>query len=75
MTLEKELETAKIALVNRSDFNLEDAFRIFDTNSNRQLTHSELKYGLNDIGVFPSSADIDLYIKRYDSNHDGRLTF
>lgn len=30
LSLEKEIENAKISLAQRSDFNLFDAFRIFD---------------------------------------------
>lgn len=41
--LEAELETTKIGLANKSDFNVIDAFNIFDTNRNGQLTVHELQ--------------------------------
>lgn len=68
ISIERELENAKIQLAQRSDFNLFDAFRIFDIDSRGWITLSDLKYGLNDIGIFASSEEIDLYFKRYDKN-------
>jgi Ca2+-binding EF-hand superfamily protein len=75
MSLEKELETAKINLSQKPDFNLFDAFRIFDVDSRGFVTHTDLKYGLNDIGVFPSNEELDLFFKRYDKNMDSRIRF
>jgi len=34
-----------------------------------------LKYGLNEIGIFPAPEELDLFIKRYDKNGDFRLRF
>lgn len=31
--------------------------------------------GLNDIGVFPSHEELDLFFKRYDKDLDGRIRF
>lgn len=75
ISLEKELENAKINLVQRHDFNNYDAFRIFDLNANGYISYSELKSGLNDIGIFPSVEELELFIKRYDKNNDRRLRF
>jgi Ca2+-binding EF-hand superfamily protein len=72
---EKELDNAKISLVSKHDFNLFDAFRIFDMNSNGYVCSHELKMGLNDIGIFAAPEEIDLFIKRYDKNGDRRLRF
>lgn len=73
VNLEQELESAKINLALKSDFNLIDAFDIFDTNRNGRLDHYELTSGLNAIGVYPTSEDVDLFITRYDNSHDRRL--
>jgi Ca2+-binding EF-hand superfamily protein len=75
ISLEKELENAKINLVQRHDFNLYDAFRIFDIDARGYITYSDIKMALNDIGVFPSVEDIELFIKRYDKNNDRKLRF
>ena len=71
--LEQELESAKINLALKNDFNLIDAFDIFDTNRNRVIDFYELQAGLNAIGVYPTREDIDLFITRYDNSHDRRL--
>lgn len=73
--LEKELDNAKTSLVSKHDFNLFDAFRIFDMNSNGYICQHELKMGLNEIGIFAAPEEIDLFIKRYDKNGDRRLRF
>jgi len=75
ISLEKDLEQAKLRLVDRYDFNLFDAFRIFDVDSRGAVNHFDLKYGLSDIGVFCTQEELDLFISRYDTNKDGRLRF
>jgi Ca2+-binding EF-hand superfamily protein len=70
ISLEKDLENAKISLISRPDFNLFDAFRIFDIDSRGYITLSDLKAGLNDISVFPTIDELELYVKRYDKNND-----
>lgn len=59
----------------KHDFNLSDAFYVFDTNLNGWISHSELKFGLNDLGVYPTVEETDLFFKRYDKNQDGRLHY
>ena len=39
------------------------------------MTQSDIKVGLNAIGVFPSIDDLDLFVKRYDKDGDYRLRF
>ena len=51
---EKELEAAKIQLILKSDFNVHDAFAIFDITRNQRITPSELIEGLQAIGVYPT---------------------
>jgi hypothetical protein len=75
ISLEKQLEDAKISLVQRPDFNLYDAFRVFDIDAKGYITYSDLKNGLNDIGIFPTIEDVELYLKRYDKNNDSRIRF
>jgi hypothetical protein len=73
--IEKELENAKISLATRPDFNLYDAFRIFDVDAKGYVSYTDLKAGLSEIGVYPSFEELELFIKRYDTNHDNRLRF
>ena len=40
-----------------------------------QITISDLKMGLNDIGIYPGYEELELFVKRYDKNNDLRLRF
>lgn len=62
-------------LVQRIDFNLFDAFSIFDLNKNGYISLTEFKNGLADLGIYTTYDEIDLFFKRYDKNKDGRLRF
>jgi Ca2+-binding EF-hand superfamily protein len=63
---EQELENAKIALAQKHDFNIRDAFDIFDVPRYGQIDSYQLRSGLNAIGVYPTSDECDLFITRYD---------
>ncbi len=71
---ENEIEREKINLALKADFNLTDAFKIFDVNYCGHITVTELREGLAAIGVFPTSEELDLFITRYDTTGDRRLT-
>lgn len=75
ISIERDLESAKAALVDRPDFNLFDAFRIFDFDNRGYITRVDLKLGLNDLGLFPTQEDIELFFARYDTNQDSRIRF
>jgi len=75
ISLERELESTKVAVTNKPDFNLHDAFRIFDVDYRGFISASDVREGLSAIGVFPTSDEVDLLIKRYDANRDLRLSF
>lgn len=68
ISLERELEQAKVGLIQKPDFNIFDAFRIFDIDSRGWVSLTDLKLGLNEIGVYPSIDELDLFFKRYDKN-------
>ena len=69
------MEASKISLTNKYDFNLFDAFNIFDMGRVGTITVHDIKDGLNHIGVYPTQEEVDLFVSRYDRNHDRRLTF
>ena len=71
---ENEIESEKTVIANKHDFNLQDAFKIFDQRGYGVVDRYELTAGLNAIGLFPTSDEVDLWIKRYDSSGDGRIT-
>ena len=72
---EQELENAKILLAQKHDFNIRDAFDIFDVPRYGQIDDFQLRSGLNAINIFPTSEEVDLFISRYDKNGDRRLGF
>ena len=62
-------------LTLKPDFNLHDAFHIFDMNRDGHIDTCELREGLAAIGVFPSHDELDLFFKRYDGDKNGRIAF
>ena len=71
---ENDIEREKVSLAMKADFNLTDAFKIFDVNYCGHICATELREGLAAIGVFPTSEELDLFITRYDTNGDRRLS-
>jgi Ca2+-binding EF-hand superfamily protein len=61
-------------LALKSDFNLTDAFKIFDRDYRGLISIAELRDGLSAIGVFPTSEEAELFVTRYDDSNDRRLT-
>ena len=73
--LERRLERIKIDLSLRTDFNLIDAFRIFDQDGKGWISQEELVEGLRAYEVFISEDDIELYMQRYDKDEDHKLRY
>lgn len=65
METETEIEKMKMELALRCDFNVEDAFRIFELNGRGYLTEDDLKYGLSLIDILSTSRDIKILLKRF----------
>lgn len=72
---EQELEASKTGLAQKHDFNLRDAFDIFDVPHYGAIDSYQLRSGLNAINVFPTSEEVDLFMTRYDDSGDRRLNF
>ena len=72
-TNEQDLEQAKIGLSRCHDFNLRDAFDIFDVNRSGRISAQELYSGLQAIGVFVTYEEVELFVTRYDTSNDRRL--
>ena len=51
-----------------------DAFKIFDQRGYGRIDQFDLRDGLSAIGVYPSADDVDLWIKRYDTSGDRRIS-
>ena len=53
------------------DFNVCDAFRIFDEEEIGLLTPQDFQNGLSDLAVIISSEQLSLFFKEFDKNGDG----
>ena len=70
------LEKAKIKLTMMGDFNLIDAFRIFDVEDQGSVTAKQLQDGLNQfLGSYIMIGDIHLFMRVFDKDQDGRLKY
>ena len=75
MDAESKVERAKIDLALRADFNVEDAFRIFELDGRGFLTEEDIKYGLNVLEIYPSCSDVRLLMKRFDLQKEGVINY
>jgi len=75
INLEREVEFAKQDLALRSDYNLLDAFRLFDKKGKGIITVKEFENVFCEFDLYPSKEDVYLLIKRLDRNGDGKLKF
>ncbi len=72
---ENEIESTKFNLIIKADFNVEDAFRIFELSGRGYLTELDIKYGMNSLDIYPSQEEINLLVKRYDLTKEGILVY
>lgn len=72
---DKELELSKIDLAVKADFNLAVAFKLFDQESRGWFHHFDMKDGLTRLGINSTSSDCQLFVRKFDSDSDGRITF
>ncbi len=77
--MERELESAKIELSLKPDFNLLDAFKVLDVQNKGWLSFQELAESLHrNIDIDSLSVggmeSVDLLFRRYDSNRDLKLS-
>jgi Ca2+-binding EF-hand superfamily protein len=73
ISFDRDLEEAKRRLALRSDFNLLDAFKIFDRKGKGFVTMTELERALHEIGLYPTKDELYLFFRRYDKDSDGLL--
>ena len=71
--LETKLEAGKQDLALKPDFNLIDAFRLFDIQGRGFTTSVDLMKGASKLHLFPSKEEIFLFIMRYDRKSEGKL--
>ncbi len=66
---EREIERLKCQLALSIDFNIHFLFKFFEYEYLNYLTTSEIKYGFNLFGVFPSLTESSMIIRKYDSSN------
>ena len=72
---ESKIEEAKINLIKRPDFNIEDAFLIFSNPQKEIISFSDLQNGLKDLGLYLSEKEIKLIMNRADTDKKTFLNF
>ena len=75
--IEREVESAKIELALKSDFNLLDAFNVFDAKKVGGCSLNDFCHGLS-LGLAFSdftSDDVYMFFRRFDREGRGRLNF
>jgi Ca2+-binding EF-hand superfamily protein len=75
IALETELEDAKNRLALQPDFNVPDAFDLVDRHILGNVSATQLSDSLAVNGIYTVSEDVFLFVKRYDRNFDGRLSY
>ena len=75
--LERELESARIEAALKNDFNLLDAFKIFDSRGTGNISVQDVITALREILGFTQFTHDDVYLlfRRHDKNQDGKLNF
>ena len=75
MSIESQIEKIKIDLALSPDFNVEDAFRLFELDGRGYLDKEDLKCGLNLIGVCPTDHELRLLMNRFDLQKQGGINY
>ena len=75
LELEKNIEKIKIQLSLKTDFNLIDAFRIFNESGTGSASIQDLIHGLKDLGLEVNNDEITLFMARFDQDSDRRLRY
>ena len=74
--LQRDLETAKIELALKPDFNLVQSFQELDTQSRGWIYGEQLSEGLERQGMGKvSREELFLFMKKFDLDQDSRIQF
>jgi Ca2+-binding EF-hand superfamily protein len=75
ITLDKNLDAVRQELSLRADFNLTDAYRMFDTSNKGGITARDLADTLRYLDLHPSTEDLYTWLRRFDQDLDGVLSY
>ena len=68
ISIDKDLEGVKQVLSLKTDFNLEDSFKIFDIEGKGEVSIREFEEGLNSMGLFPRKEELQLIFQQFDDD-------
>ena len=75
MGIESQVEDLKLILSMNPDFNCEDAFRLFESNDKGNLDKTDIKEGLNLIGIDLTDKQLNLLMKRFDLQKNNFINY
>ena len=75
MDIELQIEKLKIQLISNTDFNIDDAFRLFQHSNTHYITESDLQKGLNTLGIFPKEEELYLLMNKYSLSGHNSLNY
>lgn len=75
ISAEDHSEIIRERLASRKDFSIYEAFKTIDKNDLGQITVPELETIFEENGVFLTHKDMEMLVARYDTDHDGRISF
>lgn len=68
ISIDKDIEGVKCILSLKTDFNLEDSYKIFDIESKGHINLRELEEGLNILRIYPRREELKLILSVYDED-------
>ena len=75
LELENNIEKVKIQLSLKTDFNLIDAFRIFNESGSGSACVQDMIQGLKELGLHVGDDQMSLFMARFDQDHDRKLRY
>ena len=72
---ETEIESLKVDLAIKPDFNCEDFFRLFEYEGEGYISPEDLNYGLNKLNLKSNECVINLLMKRFDLLKENKLNY
>ncbi|CDW74571.1 ef hand family protein [Stylonychia lemnae] len=75
ISIDKDTEAIKCILALKTDFNLEEAYKIFDNQNRGTINLREFEEAMNIMSIYPRREEIQLLFQLYDADQDGKLNF
>ena len=75
ISIDKDLESIKQMLSLKTDFNLEDCYKLFDNDEKGYITFREIVETYSLFSLYPKKEDLELMMKKYDKDQDGKLNY